>query len=139
MTLNLFKRLIGKESDNPEELLSLLENAKNGGIINELEFAQIYSDIYRLYFQPELVLNTRISGRTRYTEDEILTVLKSHLDVYDGIKDLSAHLNLMKQLFGEDSSQFKNGAQYNRMFHKVLDEGEPNLGHSMPANWADII
>lgn len=135
MTLNLFKRMIDTESDNPEELLSHLEDAKNEENINMLEYAQIKSDINMRYYRPELTSN--VNHAARYTVDEVLTVTKSHLDVYNGIKNISAHLNLMKQLFGEESSQFRNGAQYNRRFHRTLDEGEPSLGHSMPSNWAD--
>ncbi len=135
MTLNLFKRKINTESDDQEELLSLLEVALNDGVIDMLEYAQIKSDINIQYrtVQP----SNNVPNRTYYTQEEVMTVLKSHLDVYDGIKDLSAHLNLMKQLFGEESSQFRNGTQYNRNFHRTLNEGDPNLGQSMPANWAD--
>lgn len=135
MTLRLFKNRMQIESDDFQELLSIVEDAYNNSTINTLEYAQIKSDINMKYRQPaQIVANT---NRRQYTMDEVMTVLKSHLDVYDGIKDVSAHLNLMKQLFGEASSQFRNGAQYNRNFHRMLDEGAANLGQSMPANWAD--
>ena len=137
MTLKLFKRMLKIDSVDKSELLSLLEDAKDDGTINMLQYAQIKSDINKQY-REEQPRNNR-PNRITYTDEEVLTVLKSHLEVYDGIKDLSAHLNLMKQLFGEESSQFRNGSQYNRNFYKTLDEGQPNLGQSLPANWADGI
>ncbi len=45
MTLKLFKNMIKSESDNPEELLSLVEEAFNNGVIDKLKLAQIKSDI----------------------------------------------------------------------------------------------
>ena len=137
MTLNLFKQMINIESDDQEELLDLLEDALNDEVVNMLQYAQIKSDINIQYHQE--VSNTNINKRARYTEDEILTVQKSHLDVYDGKKDLSAHLNLMKQMFSETSSQFRNGKQFSRIFCSMLDTSEPSIGMSIPANWADII
>lgn len=98
-----------------------------------MDFARINSDL-----TPTTVhQNNNRTNRTHYTQEQVLRVLKSHLDVYDGIKDVSAHLNFMRELFGESSSQYRNGAQYNKNFHKTLDQGDPNLGQSMPANWAD--
>jgi len=135
MTLKLFKRFINTESNDQEELLSLLEVALNDGVVDMLQYAQIKSDINIKYRQE--LSNNNTKTRASYSKEQVTKVLKSHLDVYDGIKDLSAHLNFMQQLFGEESSQLRNGVQYNRNFHKTLNDGEANLGQSMPANWAD--
>ena len=139
MTLNLFRRISNFQSNERLELLEKLEEYKNNGKISLIEYASIKADINRLYPLARNVKQTISSARQRYTRDEVCTVQKSHLDVYDDIKDVSAHLNLMIQLFGKDSSQVRNGAHYNKRFFKTLDYGEPSIGHSMPSNWADCL
>jgi len=135
MTLNLFRRIANNQSEDYEELIALANEYYVAGQLNAVSYASIKADINHQY-RPQAE-NVEHNIITRYTEYEIKTVLKSHLNVYDGVKDITAHLNLMKQLFGENSSQYRNGVQYNRNFHKKLDEGDPILGQSMPANWAD--
>ncbi len=136
MTLKLFRSKVETDSDNPKELLSLVEDARRNGVIDKLELAQIKSDISRKY-RPVQSNNNNTKPRISYTKEQIEKIMKSHLDVYDDIKDLSAHLNFMKQLFGEKSSQFRNGVKYNKHFHETLNKGEANLGHSMSAKWLD--
>ncbi len=139
MTLNLFKKISDIESSDKLKLLEKLEEYKNNEKISLIEYASIKADINRLYSLARNTKSTISSGRQRYTRDEVCTVQKSHLDVYDGIKDVSAHVSLMIQLFGKDSSQVRNGAHYNKRFFKTLDFGEPSIGHSMPSNWADCL
>ncbi len=139
MTLNLFKKISDIESSDKLELLEKLEEYKNDGKISLIEYASVKADINRLYSLEKSIKLSSASSRQRYTKDEVCTVQKSNLDVYDGIKNVSAHVNLMRQLFGEDSSQVRNGVQYNKRFFKTLDFGEPSIGHSMPSNWADCL
>jgi hypothetical protein len=49
MTLEIFKRMMQTESENPEDLLSLLENAWSKGMVDMLQYADIKSDIHLQY------------------------------------------------------------------------------------------
>jgi hypothetical protein len=51
VTIKLFKRMIETESNDPEELLSLLENAWNNRAVDMLQYAHIKSDIRIQYHQ----------------------------------------------------------------------------------------
>lgn len=136
MTIELLKKISKTETNDIEELYKLAKNLYDNKKIEPSVYATLKANINRL--NPKIIKTTVSKQRTnRYTEDEVLTVTKSHLDVYDGIKPIQAHLTLMKQMFGESSSQFRNGEQYNKGFHRTLDYGNPNLGQSMSANWAD--
>jgi hypothetical protein len=68
VTLKLFKEMMDTESDNAEEILSLLENAWNDRVVSMLEYAQVKSDINMQYDQLES--NTSASQRVFYTGDE---------------------------------------------------------------------
>jgi hypothetical protein len=68
VTLKLFKEMMDTESDNAEEILSLLENAWNDRVVSMLEYAQVKSDINMQYDQLES--NTIVSQRVFYTGDE---------------------------------------------------------------------
>ena len=136
MTVELLKKISKTDTDDIQELSTLAKNLYDDKKIEPSVYATLMANINRL--NPENIKNEVTRQRTnRYSEDEILTVMKSHLDVYDGLKPLQAHLTLMKQMFGEHSSQFRNGEQYNRAFHRTMDYANPNLGQSMPSNWAD--
>jgi hypothetical protein len=136
MTVELLKKISKTDTDDLEELYILAKNLYENRQIEPSVYATLKSNINRL--NPEKTAK-KITKKSihKYSEDEILAVIKSHLDVYDGKKPIQAHLTLMKQMFGENSSQFRNGEQYNKGFHRTVDYGNPNLGQSMPANWAD--
>ena len=136
MTVEFLKKISKTDTNDFEELYRLAKDLYDNKQIEPSAYATLKANINRI--NPENINTTITKQRTnRYSEDEVLSVTKSHLDVYDGIKPIQAHLTLMKQMFGENSSQFRNGEQYNKGFHRTLDNGNPNLGQSMPANWAD--
>ena len=137
MTVELLKKISKTDTDDLEELYTLAKKLYENKQIEPSVYATLKANINRLNPEKTTIKITK-KRITRYSEDEVLTVIKSHLDVYDGIKPIQAHLTLMKQIFGENSSQFRNGEQYNKGFHRTVDYGNPNLGQSMPANWADV-
>jgi len=136
MTVELLKKRSKTDTDDLEELYTLAENLYKSKQIEPSVYATLKANI-NLLNPKRVTTDTTVQRRNKYSKDEILKVLQSHLDVYDGEKPIQAHLTLMKQMFGEDSSQFRNGKQYNKGFHRTLDYGNPNLGQSMPSNWAD--
>ena len=133
MTVTLLKKLYHVDTNDIEELYILAKQAQEDGHIGMSQYASLRANISGLLPQP-LEQRRTIS---RYTEEEVLAVTKSYLDVYDGFKNEEAHLNLMKSMFSENSSHYRNGIQYCRSFKKTLDLGSANLGQSMPANWAN--
>lgn len=135
MTVEFLQKIFNTQTMDVKELLSFANELLDNKKIELSVYATLKVNINKL--NPIKKVEIFRDRASRYTEDEILTVLKSHLEVYDGLKDIQSHLNYMKQLLGETSSQYRNGAQYNKSFHKTLDKADANLGQSMPANWAD--
>lgn len=138
MTVELLKKICKTQTEDTQELLRLSDELFTNKDITPSVYATLRANI-NMKNPSKQIKATSQNSKDRYTEDEILTVTQSHLDVYDGIKTIQAHLNLMKQMFGESSSQYRNGAQYNKRFYSTLDLGHPNLGQSMPSNWAEAI
>ena len=134
MTIKLLSKISNTETNNPEKLMQCAQRLLDDKTITRSTFATLQANINR-EFRPEQTVAR--SSRVYYTNEEVLTVLKSHLEVYDGIKNIQAHLSRMTMMFGATSSQVRNGSQYNRGFHNTLNTGNPNIGQSMPSNWAD--
>lgn len=139
MTVTMLQNMYETDTENEEDLYNLVEDALDKGKIERSAYATVLASIRALNRIETNNVSVQNNPNTRriYTTAEVKLVTKSHLEVYDGLKNVEGHLNLMKSMFGETGSQFRNGAQYNQRFHKTLDEGNPNLGQSMPANWAD--
>ncbi len=135
MTVQMLQKMFKTDTENKDELLELANKLKNNKTIELSDYASLKANINMLN-RPKPVAKNGQANRY-YTEEEVSMVLKSHLEVYDGIKNIDAHLSYMKKLFGKTSSQYRNGKQYNSGFHRTLDTGNANLGHSMPSNWAD--
>ena len=138
MTVEFLKKISKTDTNDFEKLNRLAKDLYDKKQIEPSAYATLKANINRINPKKINTITTSTHKNHKYTKDEILSVLKSHLDVYDKIKPIQAHLALMKQMFGENSSQFRNGEQYNKGFHRTLDYGNPNLGQSMPANWADV-
>ena len=135
MTVTFLKRMCNTDTTDVDELYQFALDLRENGEITSAAYATVKANI-NLQNPNRTQVQSRHTA-TKYTEDEVLTVLKSHLEVYDGMKSVKAHVANMKRIFGERTSQVKNGAQYNRGFHRTLDLGDPNLGQSMSSNWAD--
>lgn len=140
MTVTMLQNMYETDTENEEDLHNLAKDALNKGKIELSAYATVLASIKALNRTEthNVPVRNNPNARRIYTTDEVKLVTKSHLEVYDGLKDVQTHLNLMKSMFGETGSQYRNGKQYNQRFHKTLDEGSPNLGQSMPANWADV-
>jgi len=135
MTVQMLQNMFNTKTENKLELLQLADALRKKGTIELSQFASLKASINSLN---KVEKKVKKDTPYRYDTKEIILVQKSHLEVYDGIKDVEAHLNFMKQVFGELSSQFRNGDLYNKFFHQTLNTGRANIGHSMPANWADV-
>jgi hypothetical protein len=137
MTVELLKKICKTDANEMQELKDMAKSLLDSKDIEPSAYATVLANINKLEEKPKTT-NLRRNNQ-HYTDDEVLTVQQSHLDVYDGKKSIDDHIRLMKKMFSEDSSQYRNGRHYNKRLFKTLDEGEPSLGHSMPANWADAL
>jgi len=137
MTVQMLQKIFSTTTENKVELLKFADELKNNDTIELSQYASLKANINSLN-RIVTPANITSAGPHRYSEQEIHLVLKSHLEVYDGLKNVQAHLNYMKKIFGELSSQYRNGRQYNKDFFKTLDTGYTRIGHSMPSNWIDI-
>jgi hypothetical protein len=85
MTLEVFKRMMQTESDNPEELLSLLENAWSNRVVDMLQYADIRSDINMQYqhlllqIKEHAILKMKLDILEEFKEKDVLSeqVLKN--------------------------------------------------------------
>ena len=136
MTIPLLKKICNTQTNDVNELYNFAQDLFKSKKIEPSAYASLKAHINQLNPNRK-TLSQSAKRNAKYSEDEVLTVTQSHLDVYDGKKAIQAHLNLMRKMFGESSSQFRNGVQYNKSFHRTLDLANPNLGQSMPANWAE--
>lgn len=138
MTVEFLKKYYKIETESIDELYDLAEQAKTDGLIELSQYATLKANINRM--NPNIIQEPAAPrGRTNYTDDEVLAVTQSFLDVYDGKKNEQAHLHFIKSMFGESSTLYKNGIQHCRNFQRTLDLGSANLGQSMAANWAEAI
>lgn len=79
MTLKLFKKMIDTNSNNPEELLSLLENAWDDRAVDMLQYVHIRSDIKMQYYhdlaqiKEQAIQNMKIDILENFKERDTLT------------------------------------------------------------------
>lgn len=78
MTLEVFKRMMQTESENPEELLSLLENAWSNRVVDMLQYADIKSDINIQYhhllvqIKEHAILKMKLDILEEFKEKDVL-------------------------------------------------------------------
>ena len=132
MTLKLFKNMIKSESDNPEELLCLVEEAFNNGVIDKLKLAQIKSDI-NIQYKPVKASNN-ISSKNYFStqilnqERNIMTA-SNYIDSnytyiaiftnFDKQQDVEIH----RRNLNRDNTEGYSGnwvIDKNKIFQKVL-------------------
>ena len=137
MTVELLKKISKTESDDFEELNRLAKDLYENKKIEPSVYATLKANINR--HNPKNIKTTITTQRTnRYSENEVLIVTKSFLDVYDGKKTSKEHVDLMKSQFGTNSYLYTSAKQHLKKFRETLDNGNPHIGQSMAANWADI-
>ncbi len=74
----------------------------------------------------------------RYTQEELEQIVDLHIKTIDGIIPFCGLQSGLKELFGEDSAQYRNAKRNQNSYKNMIIMAKPDNGYRLPANWAEV-